>query len=245
MANTQMPPAQAARQAGREAEQHAEEAAYEARVAATSPWAARLARFGCAAKGVVYLLMGFLATRAAIGAGGEVADTKDALITIYDQPLGKTRLFVIGVGLGGYAFWCLARVVLNAENEQRDAKGTAIRVGYGAVGLGYVGLALAALQLAFGWGSGGKTSDATTRDRTARFLSLPFGVELVVLGGVVMLAVAAAVLYGAAKGDFQRHMRRGELGAVEPAVLWLGRIGLASLAVVIGIVGVFLIVAAL
>ena len=97
MADTHMPPAQAARQASREAGQHAEEAAHEARVAATSPWAARLARIGFAAKGVVYLLMGYLATRAAIGAGGEIADTKGALITIYDQPLGKALLFVIGM----------------------------------------------------------------------------------------------------------------------------------------------------
>jgi hypothetical protein len=228
-----------------EVRQQARKATSEARQAATSPWAARFARFGFAAKGIVYILMGFLALRAAIGAGGRITDIKGALFALYGGTLGRALLLVVGVGLAGYAFWCLARALLNADHHEHNMKGAATRVGYGAIGLGYVGLALTALQLVFGWGNGGKSSDASAQDWTARFLSLPFGVPLVVLVGVVLLGVAVAVAYSAAKRDFEHYLQRGEMGSVEPIVRWLGRIGHGALAVITLIIGLFLIVAAL
>lgn len=50
--------------AGRDAGDHAEEAARRA-----SPWVEKLARFGYAAKGVVYIVMGVLAMLVVVGLG--------------------------------------------------------------------------------------------------------------------------------------------------------------------------------
>ena len=44
-----------------------------ARTAASSRWMTILARLGYAAKGVVYLIIGWLAVQVAIGAGGQPA----------------------------------------------------------------------------------------------------------------------------------------------------------------------------
>jgi hypothetical protein len=41
----------------------------------------------------------------------------------------------------------------------------------------------------------GQSSDQTTRDWTARVLNLPFGVELVVLGGLVLAGIVVAQGY--------------------------------------------------
>ncbi len=211
---------------------------------ATSPWAVALARFSYVAKGVVYLIMGLIAGHVAIGAGGSVADTKGALVAIYAQPFGKLLLIAMGVGLAAYALWCVVRAVLNVEHVQDDAKGIAQRLGYGAVCFTYVGLALAAFGLA-SHGNGGKSTDQQTQDWTARFLALPFGTPLVVLGGIVVLVVAAALGYVAFRAEFKSSLKRWQMPqSVENAVIWLGQIGLAAIGVVLAIVGVFLIIAA-
>jgi hypothetical protein len=72
---------------------------------ATSPWAVALARFSYVAKRSVYRIMGLIAGRVALGAGGSVADTTGALVAIYAQPFGKLLLIVARVGLATYALW--------------------------------------------------------------------------------------------------------------------------------------------
>lgn len=60
---------------------------------------------GYAAKGVIYLLIGTLALRLAIGDGGELTDSSGALRTIVQQPFGRALLAIVGVGILAYAGW--------------------------------------------------------------------------------------------------------------------------------------------
>ncbi len=53
------------------------------------PWIERLARFGYAAKGVVYIVVGVLATLTALGVGGETTNAQGALRSIARQPFGR------------------------------------------------------------------------------------------------------------------------------------------------------------
>ena len=61
------------------------------------PWVEKLARFGYAAKGVVYAVIGILALQLASGQGGEATGPEGALSTIGQQPFGRTPL-AISVG---------------------------------------------------------------------------------------------------------------------------------------------------
>src|SRR5688500_5369109 len=70
-----------------------------------APWLRRLATLGFAAKGVVYVTVGLLAARVALGSGGQAADQKGALGTIASLPFGRSLLVVIAIGLAGYAAW--------------------------------------------------------------------------------------------------------------------------------------------
>src|SRR5687767_4199572 len=54
-----------------------------------APWIERLGRFGYAAKGVVYALVGVLALQAAFGAGGATTGTRGALEQLLRAPLGQ------------------------------------------------------------------------------------------------------------------------------------------------------------
>ena len=82
---------------------------------AASPWIERLARIGYVAKGVVHILVGWIAAQAAIGSGGSTTDSSGALRTIVDEPMGRTILWIIAAGLLGYALWRILEAVPKDE----------------------------------------------------------------------------------------------------------------------------------
>ncbi len=218
---------------------HAQQAGHEAR-----PWVERLARLGYGAKGVVYLLVGGLAILAALGRGGKKTSAAGALATIAGQPLGKLLLAVLALGLAGYALWCLVQGSLDPEHKGTDAKGLAKRLGYVLSGLAYAGLALAAVRILRGGAGAGKSG--STQDWTARLLAQPLGQWLVAAVGAVIIAVGLNTLYIASKGTFRDKLKLAQMSAAEQT--WatrMGKIGLMARAVVSGLIGWFLIRAAL
>ena len=140
-----------------------------ARSAASSRWMTIIARFGYAAKGVVYLIIGWLAVLLAIGAGGKTTDQRGALQTIYEQSFGKFLLAVVVIGLIGFAIWCLLQAWFDTEGEGSDIKGIIGRLGYAVVGVSYVILAFGAFQLVMvrGTSSATKSTTVSTQDMTA------------------------------------------------------------------------------
>ena len=210
------------------------------------PWVERLARMGYAAKGVVYVLIGGLALQAALGPGGKTTDPQGALRTILQQPFGAFLLGVVALGLAGYSLWRFAQAFLDAENKGRDAKGIVKRAGYGLSGVAYSALAVTAVGLIRGTRDSRANSGASTQDWTARFLDQPFGPWLVGLAGAVVLAIAANALYVAWTAAFLKKLN---LAAMRPkeqtAATWMGRAGMGARGVVLGIIGGFLLYAAL
>jgi hypothetical protein len=197
--------------------------------AAMSKTMTMLARLGYAVKGVVYLIIGVLAAELAAGRGGAATDQRGALQTIYDQPLGKFLLIVVGIGLVGFALWSFIQAIYDTEGKGRDAKGIIGRIGYAATGLGYLLLAVGAFQLVMGSGSAGKSSTTSTQDWTASLLKLPFGVALVILIGLVILAIACYLYVKAWTANFQRRLNLEGLSAqVRKGMIFLGRFGYAS-----------------
>lgn len=216
-----------------------------ARNVATSRVMIGFARLGYAAKGVVYIIIGFLAGKLALGQGGEATDQKGALRTIAEQPFGKILLIVIAIGLLAFGLWSLIQGIFDTEGEGRRAKGIIARIGYAVVGITYLVLAFGAYQLAVGTGTGGKSTTSTTQDATAKLLALPFGVPLVVIVGLVVLGIAFYLYARAYRAKFQRRLALSNLRPqVRKAMILLGRLGYAALGVVFTIIGIFLIVAA-
>lgn len=215
------------------------------RQAAAHPWVEQLARFGYAAKGVVYFVVGLLAAQAALGTGGQITDTSGALQTIVTQPFGKFLLTLVTIGLIGYVIWRIVQTILDPEHsgESTDAKQIVQRIGYALSGFAYAGLALTAIKLILGSGSSG--GDAT-QDWTARFMAQPFGQWLVGLGGLATIAVGLSYLYQAYKAKFQKHFRLSQMSEQERT--WakrLGQFGIAARGIVVSVIGFFLVQAAL
>jgi hypothetical protein len=203
----------------------------------------RLARAGYVAYGIVYVLVGVLAVQAAFGGGGETTSQEGALRSILLAPLGRVLLGMIVIGLLAYALWRLFQGMLDPENEGRDAKGLVKRVDHVLNGLFHAALAFSAGQLVLGSGSGGGGSPD---DWTARLMAQPFGRWLVVIVGAVFVGAGLYQFYKTCKADFRDELKSGEMGAREKA--WAtrsGRLGYAARGVVFGVIGVFLIQAAL
>jgi hypothetical protein len=209
---------------------------------ATNPTAVLLGRVGFAARGTVYVIVGWLALRAAVGVGTAATDKQGALEAIAQRPEGAILLVLVAVGLFAYAGWSIIRAVFDPERRGHGAAGLAVRVGSAIAALSYGGLAVAAANLALGWGSSGKGSDASTQDWTARLLEAPFGAPLVLVIGVSLLVVAATELVGAYTGNFRKELSLESLGAeARRWVIRVGRMGLTARSVVFALIGLFLI----
>lgn len=216
-----------------------------ARNAAAHPWSIRLARYGFATKGLVYLLIGLLATQAAFGAGGKTTDNRGAIETLDQQPSGRVLVGLVALGLFAYALWLFVAAMLDVERMGSDAKGALARVGLVVLGCTYAALGVVAARLVIQQRSTGKDSDTATRDWTAKLLAYPFGAALVVLIGLIVLGVAGYFFFQAATARFRDTLDlKGASDTERDWVGPLGRVGFAALGVVDVIIGLFLIIAA-
>lgn len=207
-------------------------------------WTEGLARLGYAAKGVVYIVVGFLAARGAIGSGGSVGGSDSAIAAILDQPFGRVLVGAVAVGLFGYSLWRFVQAGLDPEGKGSDAKGIARRIGYAISGVIHVGLALEAARGAlrgFSSGGGGESADHWT----AMLMRQPFGAWL---AGGVGLAIGAYGAYELYKAYHEELGKRLYLGGMDPtARTWavrVSRFGLAARGVVFGVIGFLLVQAA-
>ena len=209
-----------------------------------SPWITALGRLGFACKGIVYLIIGVLAAQLAMGEGGATTDAQGVLVRVLEAPFGKFGLGLVTVGLAGYVLWRLVQAVLDTDGKGNDASGLWARGGYLVSGIIHLTLALAALRLLLG-GESSTGGDQSAQDWTARLLAQPFGVLLVVLLGLAVLGSAAFQFYRAYKADFRKELRNDEMGPHEQEFATrTGRLGHAARGVTFGLIGLFLVVAA-
>lgn len=201
-------------------------------------WIEVLARAGYAARGIVYLLIGFFAVLAAFGRS-EAKGTEGALASILRQPFGTVLVYVVAFGLAAFCLWRLVQAMRDTDDHGRDAKGLAIRAGLIGGGLSYAALALLAFAMARGARSG--SEGGAGGDPTGDWLAALHGIGLgwLVIYGVaaILFAVGAAHVVKGFKAGFEKYFR-----CPDDVMRWLrplGRFGLIARGVV------FLIVAGL
>src|SRR6185437_7571464 len=79
-----------------------------ARGASDSRAAKALARAGLTARGIIYILIGWVAILVAIGSSKQHADQQGALQLLARQPFGLVLLWLLGIGFAGYSLWRLS-----------------------------------------------------------------------------------------------------------------------------------------
>ncbi|MGD1898833.1 MAG: DUF1206 domain-containing protein [Phormidesmis sp.] len=205
----------------------------------TAKWIEALARFGYAAKGTIYALVGILAVQAAFNWGGKVTGTTGAFETIANQPFGKVMLFLIAVGLVGYVIWRAVAAIFDPEHDENGAKNVLRRLTYAVSALVYGSLAIAAFRIALSiYSSSG--SSGVSYQQTAALLSQPFGRWLVGLVAASAVAYGFYCIYRGIKTKFRKKLKLSEMSQTEESwAIRIGRFGLISKGIVSTIVGYF------
>lgn len=189
------------------------------------------ARAGWFARGVVYCLLAYLALT---GAGASDTSPQGVFRSVGDMPAGSWLLGLLAIGLALYGAYRIYSAALDSEGKGDDAKGIAVRIGYGASGLAHFVLAYAAIRLATGQPSG---ADGETEQRAAgMMLDIPLGGTILGGLGLAFLAAGAHQATKAWTTEFMEDMAAGAPSWVVP----VGRAGLAARAVVFAIIGVSL-----
>jgi hypothetical protein len=200
-----------------------------------------LARAGFAARGVIYGIIGILAIKLAVGAGGKTTNQTGALKTIAHQPFGKVLLILVAIGLGGYALWRFIHALLGHGPEKSDS--TSERIAALASGVTYA--LMCAIAVGILLGSGSSSSSSSPKKPTAGVLGWPGGTWIVGFAGAVLCGVALYQLYRGLTHDFLKDSKTEEMSpTVRKWIKWIGTFGHLARTVVFGLVGIFLIKAA-
>ncbi len=201
-----------------------------------------LARAGLVARGVVYGIVGVLAVKLALGDGGKATSQQGALQTIARQPFGEVLLVLVAIGLAGYAVWRLLRAAIGHGPEAADD--TKDRVSGLASGIAYAALCVTAVKILAGSGPSGAGSHP---GKTAGgVLSWPGGTWLVALAGAIVFVVGLEQGYKGVKKKFLENSKTEKMSDRERQVFTaLGIFGHLARMVVFGLIGYFLVKAAL
>jgi hypothetical protein len=218
-----------------------------AKAEAGSGWYAVLARTGLVAKGISYGLVGALAVGVAVGHGGKATSRNGALATIADEAWGKAVLAALAFGFAAYAIWRFVQAFAERERDEDEATGMAKkwgkRAGYVGRGLIYAGLTYSTLRLLVNAG-GGESQNEKAHKTAAIVFDWPAGRWLVLLGGLALVGTALWNLYRGLSTKFEDKWRGGMSSTERTWGRRAGLVGHVARAVVFGLIGVFVVRAA-
>ncbi|HET7311523.1 MAG TPA: DUF1206 domain-containing protein [Mycobacteriales bacterium] len=210
--------------------------------AARSEWVDRLARAGLAARGLVYVVIAWIAGQIAFGGSSRQADRQGAVHTLASNTLGAVLVAVAGVGFAGYALWRLTQVFTGFDEDRAKEYGKRAAALFRAALYGWFSVNT---YLILAGASKGGGSDQSSRTWSSRLMQQPYGRWLVVAVGVGVLIAGGALVWRGFTTKFDEKLKLGEMGRLtERVVKAVGLVGNVARGVVFGIVGMFFIVAA-
>ncbi len=189
-----------------------------------------LAKVGFTARGLVYLLLGWVALRFRSKADEGQNAVWD---TLRDMPAGRAMLAALVLGLLAYAAYRIVDAALDMESDGTQPKAIGKGLAHVGSGLAYCSVAFTAAQYLAQAGQPAGGNAATSRKAARTLLELPLG--NVALGLVAMgffIAAGAQVR----KAWSAKHMR-GVAADAPTLTCTIGRIGLATRAAVFGVIG--------
>ena len=212
-----------------------------ARRASDSPAARALARAGLAARGVLYILIGWVAILVAFGqTSGSQANQEGALQLLARQPYGLVSLWLLGIGFAGYALWRLSEAAFGVTGEGNGAGPRLKSLVRGA------GLRLLRLpDLPDHRRYGRQPESKKQQDLTAKVMHHPGGQVLVGIVGAVIVIIGVALVLEGLRRKFLKHLQTSQMSPrTRRIVEWLGVIGTAARGVVFALAGILVIEAA-
>jgi hypothetical protein len=210
-----------------------------ARRASYGPAAHLLARAGLTARGVIYILIGWVAVLVALGQSKREADQLGALQLLAGKSYGLVSLWLLGIGFAAYALWRLSEAAFGVTGEGRGA-GPRLK----SLGRAIVYAAFSYLTFTVIHGTA-KSQSKRQQDITATAMRHTDGRVLVgVIGAAVVIAGIVLIVEGVRR-KFMKDLQTGQMSPrTRTAVKWLGTIGTIARGLVFALAGVGVIAAA-
>ena len=203
-----------------------------ARQASRSRAAQWLARAGLTARGVIYVLIGWVAILIAIGHTSHAADQQGALQLLAGKPYGLVSLWLLAIGFAAYALWRLSEAAFGVVGEGNGAGPRLKSLGRAVV---YAFFAVLTFKVISGTAH---NQERQQQDLTAKAMQHTGGQWLVGIVGLVLVV----------QGFRRTFMKLLQTNRMSPRtrkiVEWLGVIGTVARGVVFALAGVLVIEAA-
>jgi hypothetical protein len=210
-----------------------------ARRASDSPAAHFLARAGLTARGVIYIMVGWVAVLVALGRSSREADQQGALHLLAGKSYGQVSLWLLGIGFAGYALWRLSEAVFGVTGE---APGAGPRLKSLARAVIYAGLSYLTFTVISGTD---RSQSRRQQDMTATAMQHTAGRWLVGLAGLVIVICGLVLVAEGARRKFMKFLRTAQMSAkMRRAVELLGMTGTIARGLVFALVGALVIDAA-
>jgi hypothetical protein len=210
--------------------------------AAYSPLMETLARLGYGVRGLLYIMMGFLALQVVLGKGGTPTDMQGAIAAFGKQPGGLVFLWVILIGLVSYSLWGVVRAVFDPLKKGRDTKGLLARGGFLFSAVSYALLIPGTYGLISGAGSA--SSSGTTQQSMTKIMSSPLGHWAIVLIGLAVIAGGVQQIIAGFNNSFDKQFQTYAMSAEEVKIATqFGRFGTATRGFIFALIGVLMCIA--
>jgi hypothetical protein len=207
-----------------------------------------LARAGFLARGVMYVVIGWIALLVAFRKTSQQADRTGALHELSQTPFGAAALWLLVIGFFGMALWRLSETLYGAAGAPgapgTDGRKASARLAAFAKAVVYVVIGYGVLKYAIGAGAP-QSSNQQSVDLTATLMRHPGGKVLVVVIGLALVGGGLYLGYQAWRKRFLKVLNLGQMrSGTRRIVEWLGRAGGIARGIVFITAGVFLVVAA-
>jgi Domain of Unknown Function (DUF1206) len=211
-----------------------------ARRASDSRPAQLLARSGLAARGIIWILIGWVAISVALGHSSHQADQQGALQLLAGEPFGLVLLWLLGIGFAGYALWRLSEAAFGVAGE---GTGAGPRLKSLARAVVYAFFAYLTFQIISGHHSNQTRKE---QDLTATVMhDGAWGRWLVGIAGVIIVVVGIVLISEGIRRKFLKYLQTAQMSPrTRRIVERLGMIGTVARGVVIGLAGIGVIEAA-
>ena len=210
-----------------------------ARRASDSPTAHALARAGLTARGIIYILIGWVAVLVALGRGAHEADQQGALQLLAGKPYGSVSLGLLGIGFAAYALWRLSEAAYGVAGDGNHAGPRMKSLARAVV---YAGLAYLTFEVISGTQG---SQSRRQQDITAKAMQHPGGRWLVGIAGLIVVIIGLVLVNEGIRRRFMKYLRTSQMSPrTRRIVRLLGVIGTVARGLVIALVGILVIDAA-
>jgi Domain of Unknown Function (DUF1206) len=210
-----------------------------ARRASGSRAAHFLARAGLTARGVIYILIGWVAVLVALGQSSREADQQGALQLLADKPYGLVSLWLLGIGFASYALWRLSEAAFGVTGEKPGAGPRLKSLGRAVV---YAGFAYLTFTVISGTA---QSQSGRQQDMTATAMHHPLGRVLVGVVGLVVVICGLVLVVEGVRKKFMKYLQTAKMSArTRRVVKILGMTGTIARGLVFALAGALVIDAA-